>query len=323
MLSWPDFKEKQLVFCFCVEGQKLIFHNDNLLIKNKEDVVVLQITCYKIFALFVIGSTSITTGILERSKKFRFPIVFMSYSFRITGVWTTGVEGNYLLHQKQYSYSELEIAKHIVCNKIQNQAALLKMIRGKNSVEQEAVLYLDKYCEQIKTITSADSLLGCEGLASRVYFKAWFGEQWQIRRPRTKCDIINACLDIGYTILFNLMDAMLSIYGFDLYKGVYHCEFYQRKSLVCDFVEPFRVIIDKTLKKALNIGQIKTEHFKYKDHKYLLLPEYSRDYSRIFVKALLKYKEDIFLFTQKYYRAFMQSKPIEEYPVFLLEEEDD
>jgi len=300
-----------------------MFHNDNLLVKNKEDTTILQITCYKIFALFVIGNTSVTTGILERSKKFRFPIIFMSYSFRVTGVWTNGVEGNYLLHQKQYAYSGLGLAKHIVHNKVQNQLALLKMIRGKNDIVRDAILYLDKYGGQIKAIISADRLLGCEGLASRVYFKAWFGERWQARRPRTKCDVINACLDIGYTILFNIMDAMLSIYGFDLYRGIYHREFYQRKSLVCDLVEPFRIIIDKTLLKSLNIGQIKIEHFKHKDGKYMLLPEHSRDYSRIFVKTLLDYKEDIFLFTQKYYRAFMQDKPIEEYPVFLLREEDD
>lgn len=323
MLSLPDFREKQLVLCFCSEGHKLAFQNDNLLIKNKEDKILLQVTCYKIFALFVVGSTSVTTGVLERSKKFRFPIIFMSYSFRVTGVWTNGVEGNYLLHQKQYAYSGLEIAKHIVRNKVQNQMLLLKMIRGKNNVVRNAILHLDKYLGQISAIRITDRLLGCEGLAARIYFQAWFGEQWQARRPRTKCDIINTCLDIGYTILFNFMDAMLSIYGFDLYVGVYHREFYQRKSLVCDLVEPFRIIIDKTLKKALNIGQIKAEHFNQKEGKYLLSPKYSRDYSGLFVKELLKYKENIFLFTQKYYRAFMQNKPLEEYPVFLLEEEEE
>jgi CRISPR-associated protein Cas1 len=322
MLSLPDFREKQLIFCFCHEGQKIAFRNDNLLIEAKSKKIILQITCYKIFALFVAGSTSVTTGILERSKKFRFPIVFMSYSFRVTGVWTNGVDGNYLLRQKQYAYEGLAIARHIVRNKVQNQLALLKMIRGKNQIVRDAIIHLDKYCNYIPAIAAPDRLLGCEGLASRVYFKAWFGADWQARRPRTKIDIINACLDIGYTILFNILDAMLSIYGFDLYKGVYHREFYQRKSLVCDLVEPFRIIVDKTLKKALNISQIKAEHFSVKNGKYILLPEFSRDYSRIFVEAILGYKEEIFLFTQKYYRAFMQDKPIAEYPVFLLQEED-
>lgn len=322
-MSWPDFKEKQIIFCFCSKGQRLSFRNDNLMVKNKDEKIILQVTCYKIFALFVAGNTSVTTGLLERSKKFRFPIVFMSYSFRVTGVWTNGIEGNYLLHQKQYAYDSLDIARHIVRNKIQNQLALLKMIRGKPQSTKKAILHLAKYLNYMHAIIFRDRLLGCEGLASRVYFKAWFGSEWRGRSPRTKTDIINACLDIGYTILFNVMDAMLSIYGFDLYKGVYHQEFYQRKSLVCDLVEPFRIIIDKALKKGLNIGQIKAAHFKFKSGKYQLRPEYSRDYSRIFVEAILHYKEDIFLFTQKYYRAFMQNKPAIEYPFFLLAEEEE
>ena len=55
-------------------------------------------------------------------------------------------------------------------------------------------------------------------------------------------------MDIGYTYLFNFIDALLRLYGFDTYLGFYHKEFYQRKSLVCDVVEPFRCIIDKNTK---------------------------------------------------------------------------
>jgi CRISPR-associated protein Cas1 len=316
MLSLPDFREKQFVFCFCTEGQKMHFRNDNMLLADVDGKILLQITCYKIFALFVAGSMSITTGLLERSKKFRFPIVFMSYSFRVIGVWANGVDGNFLLRQKQYMYKKLDIARHLVQNKIENQRGLLKTIRTKNEDVALAIENLRKYYQEATATKYLDQLLGCEGLASRVYFKSWFGEQWQTRRPRTKHDELNACLDIGYTILFNIIEAMLSVYGFDLYKGVYHCQFYQRKSLVCDLVEPFRMIVDKALKKAVNLGQVKAEHFKIENSRYLLKPAENRNYSKIFVSAILEYKEQIFLYIQKYYRAFMQNKDIAEYPLF-------
>ncbi|GBR77395.1 CRISPR-associated protein Cas1 [Candidatus Termititenax dinenymphae] len=322
MLSLPDFKEKQIVMCFCNEGQKMLFRNDNMIVADIDGKIIVQITCYKIFALFVAGSTSITTGILERSKKFRFPIVFMSYSLRVTGVWTNGVDGNFLLRQKQYEYKDLSIARYLVQNKIYNQLQLIKTIRDKDQKIKSAVENLKNYCGDPANINNLDQLLGCEGLASRVYFKAWFGERWQMRRPRTKIDTINTCLDIGYTILFNIIDAMLSVYGFDLYKGVYHREFYQRKSLVCDLVEPFRVIIDKALKKAFNLGQIKDEFFKIEDARYILRSEHSKDLSKIFMSAILEYKEDIFLYMQKYYRAFMQGRDLSEYPVFVFKGED-
>ena len=58
-------------------------------------------------------------------------------------------------------------------------------------------------------------------------------------------------LDIGYTMLFNIVDAMLQIYGFDTYYGVFHRCFYMRKSLVCDIMEPMRPIIDYEIRKAI------------------------------------------------------------------------
>lgn len=40
------------------------------------------------------------------------------------------------------------------------------------------------------------------------------------------------------------------------------------------------------------------------------------------MEAILKHKEDIFDYTQKYYRAFMRNRHIKEYPVFLINGED-
>ncbi len=83
-------------------------------------------------------------------------------------------------------------------------------------------------------------LLGVEGSASRIYFKAFFEEfGWRSRCPRAKQDRLNLLLDIGYSQLFYFIETLLHLYGFDVYKGVYHQTFYQRKSLVCDFSRTF------------------------------------------------------------------------------------
>ena len=87
-----------------------------------------------------------------------------------------------------------------------------------------------------------------------IYFHKLYGNQdnliyfdnvqWNGRKPRIKSDYVNVVLDIGYTMLFNIVDAMLQVYGFDTYYGVFHKCFYMRKSLVCDIMEPIRPIID-------------------------------------------------------------------------------
>ena len=59
-----------------------------------------------------------------------------------------------------------------------------------------------------------------------------------------------------------------------------HQNFYQRKSLVCDIVEPFRVIIDQQIKKAWNLGQIKTEDFTETKGQYILEYKNAKSYTK-------------------------------------------
>ena len=123
-------------------------------------------------------------------------------------------------------------------------------------------------------------------------------------------------MDIGYTLLFNVIDGMLSLYGFDVYKGVYHKEFYHRKSLVSDIIEPFRPIIDYQIRKAYNLGQIRSDDFDYIKGQYRLFGKSAIPYITMLLESILQHKNDIFIYIQKYYRSFIKGIPINSYPVF-------
>ena len=186
MLSLPDFREKNIVICFASEGQKVSFKNDNLIIKDAEENTVLQATCHKIFALWIVGHTTITSGILERSKKFAFPICLFSHSHRPYGLWNSATEGNFLLRRRQYDYNGLDIARHLVCNKITNQTELLKSIRSKSQNAKDAITAMTGYARQTAT-ADLQSLLGLEGVSSRLYFSRWFdGLEWHGRKPSAR-----------------------------------------------------------------------------------------------------------------------------------------
>ena len=259
MLSYPDFKEKTIVVIFTTEGQRFSFQNDNLIVTDAEEKVILQTTCHSMLALWIVGHCVITSGLLERSKKFAFPIYLLSVNFRCVGVWSTPTDGNFLLREKQYAYQGLDIARHIVKNKIQNQTQLMKSIRKKDDDIKRALSLMQGYENQLQAANGLQEILGMEGISSRLFFSQWYaGTGWQGRKPRAKIDPINVLLDIGYTFLFYLVENMLNLYGFDIYKGVYHQFFYQRKSLVCDLAEPFRCIVDKQIRNAYNLGQITT-----------------------------------------------------------------
>jgi CRISPR-associated protein Cas1 len=132
-------------------------------------------------------------------------------------------------------------------------------IRNKNELLQDAIRLLDEHIEKLKSQQlGLNQIMGLEGSAARTYFSQMFNMVvWNGRKARIKPDYINASLDIGYTILFNVIDALLNVYGFDEYYGVLHRCFYMRKSLVCDLQEPFRPIIDYATRKAVNLKQIK------------------------------------------------------------------
>ncbi len=322
MMSSRDFECKQLAFVFTSDEEKISFKNDNLVITDKDGKVKHQSTCYRLFALFICGDFCLTSGLLDRSKKFGFTIVFMTPNLRVTSILPSKAEGNVLLRKKQYSYDKQEIAAHIIANKIHNQCYLLKKKRNKSEIEKECIQKLEQFEKEVQnTELSPQEIMGIEGICARIYFKTLFADHnWTARQPRVKHDIINVLMDIGYTILFNIVNALLEMYGFDVYVGILHTQFYHRKSLVCDLEEPFRPIVDAAILKALNLGQVSEKDFWKKQGYYILPWKNSKKYIGIILSALLEYKNEIFIFLQSYYRAFMRDKPIDEYPVFYMEE---
>lgn len=319
MMSLPDFLKKQIVFVFINDGEKMSFKNDNLILTGSDNKIKLQLTCYRIFVLFIIGDFSLTSGLVQKSHKFAFPIYLMTGTFKMYDKIGSKMEGNVLLRRKQYAYSGLELAKFILKNKITNQCILLEQIRTKTDEIKQAIVKLKEIIERI-TYLKGDlyDLLGLEGNAAKIYFKQHFRDlDWKGRKPRIKSDYINAILDIGYTILFNVIDSLLDVYGFDVYCGVLHKEFYMRKSLTCDLVEPFRVLIDRQVRKSINLGQFKKEDFIKVNGSYKLDWNQNKKYVLLFSQALMEYKTEIFLYIQSYYRAFMKQKSAENFDFFV------
>lgn len=322
MLDINDFRKKQIVLYFPANGDKISYQNDNMVIRDKDKKVKYQLSCYSIFMVIVVGDTSITTGLIKRARKFGMAICFMSFSFRLYGIIGAEMQGNTILHKKQYYYTGMEVARHLITNKVRNQRQTLIRMRAKTEDVKEAIDLLDAYMEQLQNETlERAEIIGIEGIASKVYFSRVFNNvKWVGRKPRVKFDYINVLLDIGYTFLFQFIDAILQVFGFDVYYGVLHTCFYMRKSLVCDIMEPFRPIIDWQIRKSVNLGQFSEKDFVVVQGKWSLEYKKASQYTQVLLEAVLEKKEAIFLFIRSYYRCVMKGKPISEYPVFQVEE---
>lgn len=322
MLTKPDFMEKKIVIVFPKKGDKISFKNDNITITNLDNKIKMQLSCYKLFALFIVGGFTITTGIIEKSKKFGFSIVLFTINFKVYSTINFAMEGNTLLRERQYTASNsTEIAKQIIINKIENQRDTMKKLR--NPEVLDGILNLDMAIEKlIKNDFDTYEIMGIEGTTAKVYFNRIFKEfNWNGRQPRVKRDKINLLLDIGYTVLFNYIEAILNIYGFDIYKGNLHKEFYKRKSLVCDIIEPFRPIVDYKIRKTINLGQTSNYKYTVDNGQYRLDWEDSEKFIVMILEEIMQYKEKIFEYIQQYYRWMMKNKSIEEFPKVVLKDD--
>ena len=245
----------------------------------------------------------------------------MKPSLRPVFFWADSAEANFLLRKRQYEFQkdDISIAKTIVESKIRNQLKALSDTRRKDEHTKQAQSILLGSIDTINDVNDYNSLMGLEGVAAKAFFSAFYQDfDWHQRRPRTKCDALNATLDIGYTILFNYIECFLRMFGFDLYVGIYHRMWFKRKSLVCDIMEPLRPIIDKATRTAWNRSQFAEKDFLIQKGEYRLRYENNATYCRVYFDALMPHKNDVFKYVQSYYRCFMGRKSVKEYPMFLL-----
>ena len=320
MLQLPDFIQKQIVIIDPRGGttiNDLKFKNENLVL-CRDGKVFNQVSIHKIFAIFIVGEMTITSVLIKKVKKCGISIFLLNNNFEEYAAICAQAEGNYLLRHHQYHFSDdLNFSKNLVKNKCYNQSILLKEQFPELFKNASRLQYHKETAIKIDQTVSMDQLLGIEGNVSKSYFGKYFHDiGWYKRMPRAKVDMVNVLLDMGYNMLFNFIDSLLRLHGFDTYKGIYHQLFFQRKSLSCDIMEPFRVLIDRALMKAFHLGQLNERDFNISKGQYFLKIDQVRKYVRIFLEVLMDSKEDIFVYVKEFYFCILNKK--QEYPFFKL-----
>ncbi len=154
--------------------------------------------------------------------------------------------------KNQIAWEEIvkkKVFKHIVKQKIFNQAKVLKIL-GHESQSQ----MLCEYCAEVMD----GDITNREGHAAKVYFNVLFGEGFS----RTSCNSINAALDYGYTILLSYINREIVSNGCLTQIGIGHCNEFNEFNLSCDFIEPFRQIVDLFVARNLPPNPLNKE-YKY------------------------------------------------------------
>ena len=124
------------------------------------------------------------------------------------------------------------IWRDIVSEKIRKQSEFLVEI-GK--IQQAGML-----AEYVKQVELADAT-NREGHAAKVYFNALFGMDF----TRSADIPANAALNYGYSLVLSAINREISANGYLTQLGIFHNNMFNHYNLSCDFMEPFRILVDR------------------------------------------------------------------------------
>ncbi|RME95204.1 MAG: CRISPR-associated endonuclease Cas1, partial [Bacteroidetes bacterium] len=86
--------------------------------------------------------------------------------------------------------------------------------------------------------------------------------EMEVTVARPAEDAFNAFLNYGYGVLYSRVEKALMIAGLDPYLGFMHRDDYNQRSMVYDFIEPYRVWIDKVVFGLFARKHIRESHYE-------------------------------------------------------------
>jgi len=109
------------------------------------------------------------------------------------------------------------------------------------------------------------TLMGLEGAAGRIYFdllSRLLPPRWKFdgRSHSPAKDHFNCFLNYGFGVLYGVVERNLILAGLDPYLGFLHTDNYGKKSLVFDFIEPYRPIVEKVVFHLFSGRRVKDAH---------------------------------------------------------------
>ena len=234
----------------------------------------------------LMGNVRMTTPCLHELMRREVPVTWHSYGGWFLG-HTMGLgHKNVELREAQYRASftsavSLAVARSIVAAKVRNARTMVRRNwRGEEEARERVLTTLRRLAERTRHARDVDTLLGLEGEAAAVYFRAFSGLlraneaentegtaplpafRFDRRNRRPPTDPVNALLSFAYAMLTRTFTVTLSAIGFDVYRGFYHRPRYGRPALALDLMEPFRPIVaDSTVLQAINNGEVRAGDF--------------------------------------------------------------
>ena len=256
------------------------------IVVTKNAKTLLDLPVIHIDNIALIGNVQITAQALHMLMEKGIDVSYFSFSGRYLGHTAAEASKNIFLRFEQYSLymnaeRRLQIAKIIICNKINNQIAVIKNHRW-SETDYDYKSDIQRMMELRDTLpekNNPNEVLGVEGMCSNIYFNG-FGKMLKCdfdftgRNRRPPKDPVNVILSLAYTFLTREMCSALDAESFETYLGFLHGIRYGRKSLALDMIEEFRQpAIDRLVVLLFNKKMIGQYDFDYSEDGRIVLNE--------------------------------------------------
>jgi len=259
-------------------GSYLRKNGDCFLVKNEDKSF--EVSAKKVDSIMITTSAYISTDAIKFAMDNNIDIIFLDHFGDPYGrVWHAKLGSTTLIRRRQLEIAEMEkglnLVKEWVMTKFDNQIEFLDTLKNSRGEKEEEIaryiLMLKELREKINNLVGSleekrGSIMGLEGSGGKVYFEALnfvmperFKFDGRSRQPAK--DEFNCMLNYGYGVLYSLVEKACLIAGLDPYVGFVHTDNYNKKSLVFDLIEMFRILVDKTVVYLFSQRQIKKEYF--------------------------------------------------------------
>ena len=259
-------------------GTYLHRQGEMFLVKIKDQTQ--EISSRKVRSILITTGASLSTDAIQLAIEKNIDIVFMDQFGDPYGrVWHGRPGSTTAIRRAQLRLDDtetgLQMALGWTLRKLANQIEFLKEARQRRTrlsaqiTERiDALLQLRQQMEAVSgdLDTIRGTLMGLEGRAGRIYWEAInlllpddFRFQARSRNPAQ--DEFNCLLNYGYGVLYGIVERACVLAGLDPYVGFVHTDHYQKKSLVFDLIECYRIWADETVVGLFAARKVKQDMF--------------------------------------------------------------
>lgn len=239
-----------------------------------------HIAAHKLQSIVLSTSAALSTDAVRLALKNNIDIIFTQSDGQPLGrIWHSKLGSTTKIRKRQLEVSldkeGVKYTKTWIVEKMTNQLEFVKDLKKHRSQMAD---YLNDKVERIENLIVsvgklegekvndiAETIRGLEGTAGRLYFETLsyvMPEQYAFsgRSSRPAKDIYNGFLNYGYGVLYSRVEKCLILAGLDPYLGFLHRDDYNQKSMVYDFIEPYRIFVETPIFRLFSAKKVNKSH---------------------------------------------------------------